>query len=238
MAAFAVDKSGVMGQRVSAILALVVPRRSAGFRRWLARGLTCVVLLMVPDVVQCNAADYSNRELGFRMWLPNGFEDVSSADRPKGSLLMKAKFNRDKSLSRLLSVQDLGEVIRQDANFSKLKRGTGNVKQEKMRWGEFEVDVFNVMEGEAGMVYLSLNAQVPLRTRGIQVSLSALKTEERALRHEMEALLKDLEGPSNWVSSRQRAAAESSGTLNTVLAVSALVVLVGAALWGISKVQQ
>lgn len=184
-----------------------------------------------------NAAEYSNRELGFRMWIPEGFEDVSSASSPRGALLMKAKFNRDKTPSRLLSVQDLGEVIRQDANFSKLKRGTGNVKLEKMRWREFEVDVFQVTEGEAGMVYVSLNAEVPLKTRGIQISLSALKTEERALRHEMERLLKDLDGPSNWVSARQRAAAESSNLVTSVLTVAGLFALVGAALWGISKTQ-
>lgn len=151
---------------------------------------------------------------------------------------MKAKFNRDKTPSRLLSVQDLGEVIRQDANFTRLKRGTGNVKQEKMRWGDFEVDVFNVTEGEAGMVFVSLNAEVPLKTRGIQISLSALKTEERALRHEMERLLKDLDGPSNWVTSGQRAALKSSGLLTNVLTIAGLVALVGAALWGISKTQE
>ena len=199
---------------------------------WLSFSYGAVV---VPSA---RASEYSNRELGFRMWIPQGFEDVASANRPKGALFMKAKYNRDQSLSRLLNVQDLGEVIRQDANFSKLRHGTGNVKQEKMRWGEFEVDVFSVTEGEAGMVYQSLNVQVPLRTRGIQVSLSALKTEERALRQEMELLLKDLEGPSNWTSSRQRAAAESSETLNTVLALSALTVLAGAALWGIMKLQR
>lgn len=183
------------------------------------------------------ASEYSNRELGFRMRVPDDFEDVSSAARPKGALFMKAKFNRDKSVSRLMNVQDLGEVIRQDADLSTLKRHSGNVGQEKMRWRDLDVDVFCVTEGEAGLVYVSLNAQVPLRTRGIQVSLSARKTEERALRQEMEKLLNGIEGPSNWVSDGERSAMKSSETFRAAVTVTALVVLVGAALWGISKVQ-
>lgn len=195
-------------------------------------------LLTIPaGVPLARAYEYSNRELGFRMRVPDDFEDVSSAARPKGALFMKAKFNRDKSVARLMNVQDLGEVIRQDADLSTLKRRSGNVRQEKMRWRDLDVDVFCVTEGEAGMVYVSLNAQVPLRTRGIQVSLSALKTEERALRNEMEKLLAGIEGPSNWVSDGERAALKSSESVRTVVTVSGLVVLVGAALWGISKVQ-
>lgn len=236
-AAFAVDKSGVMGQRVSAILALVVPRRSAGFRRWLARWLTSVALLMVLGAVPCGAGEYFNRELDFRIWLPPGFEDVPSQSWPKGALMAKAKFNRDGSLSRLVSVQDLGEVIRQDADLSRLKRAGGNVKLEKMRWRDFEVDVFSVTEGERGLVFVSMNAQVPLVPRGVQVSISGLKTEERAVRQELEKLLESVEGRSNWVSAREREAAEASGMVRNSMTVAALVLLVGGALWGIAKVQ-
>jgi len=200
------------------------------------RGLLCLLMVATGGGL-AGASEYSNRELGFRMRVPDDFEDVSSASRPKGALFMKAKFNRDKSVARLMNVQDLGEVIRQDADLSTLKRRSGNVTQEKMRWRDLDVDVFCVTEGEAGMVYVSLNAQVPLRTRGIQVSMSALKTEERALRQEMAKVLAGIEGPSNWVSDGERSALKSSETMRTVVTVSSLVVLVGAALWGISKVQ-
>jgi hypothetical protein len=235
--ALAVDKSGVMGQRVAAILAPVVPRRCAGFRLWLARGLVCAGLLAALGAVRCDAGEYFHRELNFRMWLPPGFEDVPGQSWPKGALMAKARFNRDGSLSRLVSVQDLGEVIRQDADLSRLKRAGGNVKQEKMRWRDFEVDVFSVTEGEAGMVFVSLNAQVPLMPRGVQVSLAALKTEERAVRQELEKLLESINGRSNWVSAAEREAAESSGLVRNSVTLAALVLLVGGALWGIAKVQ-
>lgn len=235
--AFAVDRSGVMGQCSSAILALVVPRRSADFRRWLARRLASVALLGLLGAVMCDAGEYFNRELEFRMWLPAGFEDVSSQSWPKGALMAKAQFNRDGSLSRLVSVQDLGEVIRQDADLSRLKRAGGNVKLEKMRWRDFEVDVFCVTEGEAGLVFVSLNAQVPLLPRGVQVSISGLKTEERAVRRELEKLLEGINGRSNWVSIAEREAAESSGLVRNSITVAALVLLVGGALWAIAKVQ-
>lgn len=184
-----------------------------------------------------HGAEYFNRELEFRMWLPAGFEDVPSQSWPKGALMAKARFNRDGSLSRLVSVQDLGEVIRQDADLSRLKRAGGNVKLEKMRWRDFEVDVFSVTEGDRGLVFVSLNAQVPLVPRGVQVSISGLKTEERAVRQELEKLLESINGRSNWVSVKEREAAESSGLVRNSIIVAALVMLVGGALWGISKVQ-
>lgn len=202
------------------------------------RILVCVAVLVGMSSGWVSALEYSNRELGFKARLPDGFEDVSSRSWPDRTLLMKARFNRDKSVSRLMSIQDLGEVIRQDANFSQLKRTSGNVKREKMRWREFEVDVFKVTEGERGMVFVSLNAQVPLRTRGIQVSLSALKTEERALRYEMETLLASLEGPSNWTTSRDRASLASALTVRSVVAISVLSVLVGWTAWYIFRRQK
>lgn len=192
---------------------------------------------MLLAAVTCDAGEYFNRELDFRMWLQPGFEDVPSQSWPKGALMAKARFNRDGSLSRLVSVQDLGEVIRQDADLSRLKRAGGNVKLEKMRWRDFELDVFSVTEGDRGMVFVSLNAQVPLKPRGVQVSMSALKTEERALRLDLEKLLESVEGQSNWVSATEREAAESSGLVRNSMTVAALVLLVGGALWGIAKVQ-
>jgi hypothetical protein len=199
--------------------------------------LACAALLVCMSAGRVQGFEYSNRELGFKAQLPDGFEDVSRGSWPERTLLMKAKFNRDKTVSRLMSIQDLGEVIRQDANLSRLKNARGNVRQEKMRWREFEVDVFSVTEGDRGMVFVSLNAEVPLRTRGIQVSLSALKTEERALRHEMETLLATIEGPSNWVTSRERSSREESGTVRTAVTVTVLVALVGGALWFIARLQ-
>ncbi len=88
------------------------------------------------------------------------------------------------------------------------------------------------------MVFVSLNAQVPLLPRGVQVSMSALKTEERAVRQELEKLLESIDGRSNWVSAAEREAAESSGLVRNSVTVAALVLLVGGALWGISKVQE
>lgn len=203
----------------------------------LVKGLLCLTLLIGFGGGLLHGEEYFNRDLAFRMWLPMGFEDVPSQSWPKGALMAKAKFNRDGSLSRLLSVQDLGEVIRQDADLSRLKRAGGNVKLEKMRWREFEVDVFSVTEGDRGMVFVSMNAQVPLKPRGVQVSISGLKTEERAVRQELEKLLESIEGRSNWVSAREREAAESSDLVRNTATVAALVLLVGGALWGIAKVQ-
>ena len=201
------------------------------------RCLACVVILMSMSAGRVHGFEYSNRELGFKARLPDGFEDVSKSSWPDRTLLMQATYNRDKTVSRLMSIQDLGEVIRQDANLSRLKNAGGNVRQEKMRWREFDVDVFSVTEGDRGMVFVSLNAEVPLRTRGIQVSLSALKTEERALRNEFATLLATIEGPSNWVTSQERSSREESGTVRTVVTVAVLMVLVGGALWFIAKLQ-
>lgn len=215
------------------VLKLLLLTKRCDFLRCFA----CAAVLVAISAVRVRGFEYSNRELGFKARLPDGFEDVSKSSWPDRTLLMKAKFNRDKTVSRLMSIQDLGEVIRQDANLSRLKRAGGNVRQEKMRWREFDLDTFCVTEGDRGMVFVSLNVEVPLRTRGIQVSLSALKTEERALRHEMETLLATIEGPSNWVTSQERSSREASGTVRTAVTVAVLVVLVGGALWLIAKLQ-
>lgn len=209
----------------------------AGLFRHLACAVFVAVLTVASNEGSVRAMEYSNRELGFRLRLPDGFEEVTGGG-PEGAMVVRARFNRDKSLSRLLSIQDLGEVIRQDANFSRLRGARGNVKREKMSWRDFEVDVFNVTEGDRGLIYVSLNAQVPLKPRAIQVTMSALKTDERALRSEMETLLASIEGPSNWISSNARAASESAGVVRTAVTVAALLILVSAALWVISRVQE
>jgi len=205
--------------------------------RELMKFFICVALLVGLNVGWVRGFEYSNRELGFKVRLPDGFEGVSSRTRTEGVVMMKAKFNRDNSLSRLLSIQDLGEVIRQDANFSRLRKSAGNVKLEKIQWRAFEVDVFSVTELDRGMAYVSLNAQIPLKPRAIQVSLSAPKSEERVLHHELETLLATIEGPSNWVTSRDRSALASAGVVRTSVVIAALLVLVSGALWYIFRRQ-
>ena len=87
------------------------------------------------------------------------------------------------------------------------------------------------------MAYVSLNAQIPLKPRAIQVSLSAPLTEERALRHEMAMLLATIEGPSNWVTSRDRSTLASVGMVRSVVVIVALLVLVSGAFWYIFRKQ-
>lgn len=229
------------GRRLLGWVAESLCGRGAGLLRPLARVfcISVLILIVAAGVGPVCGMEYSNRDLGFRVRLPDGFEDVTVGGAgPEGAMLVRARFNRDKSLSRLLSIQDLGEVIRQDANFARLRGARGNIKREKMSWRDFEVDVFNVTEGDRGLIYVSLNAQVPLKPRAIQVTMSALKTDERALRSEMETLLASIEGPSNWISSKERAESESASLVRTTVTVAALLILVSAALWAISKVQE
>ena len=198
------------------------------------RRLRAWVLAVFLGASLAQGAEYSSRELGFRVRMPDGFEDISDRSQVKGGLVTLARFNRmDGRLNRLVSLQDLGGVIRRDNDLTKTRKQPRNVTVEKFEWRDFEVDVFNVTEMENGKTYVTLNAQVPLKPRGIQVTMTAPISEEASMRQELKSLLGSIEGPSNWSNKAERI---TEGTARVWPGVVALGVLIAGALALIWKV--
>ncbi len=200
------------------------------------RQLPIVMWLAALLAWPATAGTYSHRELGFRVRLPDGYEDVSRRMPLEGAFITVAQFDpRGTALRRLVSLQDLGGVIRQDNDLSKTRKRPGNVKLEKARWRSFTIDVFKVTEVDNGAAYVALNAQVPLMPRGLQVTVSGPAAEEPEVRRELETLLATVEGPSNWTTPRERLARSDSGTTRAVLILAALVIGSSFLLWRVFR---
>ncbi len=187
-------------------------------------------------VVSSLAGTYSHRELGFRVRLPDGYEDVSRRMPLEGAFITVAQFDsRGTALRRLVSIQDLGGVIRQDNDLSKTRKRPANVKVEKARWRNFTIDVFKVTEVDHGSAYVALNAQVPLMPRGVQVTVSGPASDETEVRSQLESLLATVEGPSNWTTPRERLAKSDSGTTLAALILSVVILGSSFLLWRVFR---
>jgi hypothetical protein len=55
-----------------------------------------------------------------------------------------------------------------------------------------------VQETEAGVASVTLNAQVPLKPKAIQVTVVGPQSDEAQLRQELRAIVASVEGPTNW----------------------------------------
>jgi len=97
----------------------------------------------------------------------------------------------------LLTLEDLGGIIGQD-DLAPLLRERPDVTLEKRTWQGHRIDVMRLPEKQAGVAMVTYVAQVPLRTRALQLRLFGPADRETELRADLELSLAQLSGASNW----------------------------------------
>jgi hypothetical protein len=110
----------------------------------------------------------------------------------------------------MISLQDLGGTIGRE-DLSKKQDKPAGVTLEKTHWQSFDIDVFKVEETTGKVTNITLNAQVPLKPRAIQVSVMGPAAEEASLRQEMQAIVTSVAGTSNWLTPDERVSRLAAG---------------------------
>jgi hypothetical protein len=115
----------------------------------------------------------------------------------RGSLVTLGKTRADKKgFERMVMLQDLGGLIGRE--MPKPSEMPANARVETVPWKSHEVLLVAVREVEAGVASVTLNAQVPLTPKAIQVSVFGPQSDEAQLRQELRAIVASVEGPTNW----------------------------------------
>jgi hypothetical protein len=104
-------------------------------------------------------------------------------------------------------------------------------------WQGLEIDGFEVPESADGIDFVTLNVQVPLKQRGIQLKFFGKAEKKADLQELMRKTLDGLKGETNWHPPNSFAALRGQSHYGKLLLVAALLLIVGGltALWLISR---
>jgi hypothetical protein len=95
-------------------------------------------------------------------------------------------------------VEQLGGTIGQGDDLGAFLASRPDITLLKESWKGYNIDVFRVPQDVQGAEVLTLNAQIPLLPRAIQVKIMGLVEREEELRQDLRAVLNGIDGPSNW----------------------------------------
>src|SRR6266481_3918789 len=98
------------------------------------------------------------------------------------ALISRGKMSQT-GLIEMVAIQDLGGTIGRE-DLSKKAGKPQNMSLEKTSWKGFDVDVFRIVENIGGVSLVTFNAQVPLKPKAIQVSVSGPTANDGILRKE------------------------------------------------------
>ena len=169
------------------------------------RSAAFVVLLVIATSTSVAlAAEIDDRDLSFRLTLPEGFrpfpEGKSFSPDTVYSYILGDP--RDNVLDIVVLIERMHGVLGRE-RLAKKARELG-VELIKEPWGPFTLEVFRIPETLEGVSLLTFNAQVPLRHEAIQLKLTGPAAREQEMRSLLKDLLANLEGDTNWLTDSER----------------------------------
>jgi len=168
------------------------------------RSAAFAVLLVIASSMSALAAEIVDRDLSFRLTLPEGFHPFPegksfSADTVHSYILGDP---RDNVLDIVVLIERMHGVLGRES-LAKTAREQG-VELLKEPWGPFTLEVFRVPETIEGISLVTFNVQVPLRHEAIQLKLTGPAAREQEMRSLLKDLLANLEGDTNWLTDSER----------------------------------
>ena len=170
----------------------------------------------------------SNRQLGFRLTVPDGF--VQDPEMVQGKVVcafQRAPTANQKMGTFILVTRLDGVLGREKLDPKEITASFPHATIVTEKWGEFDIEVFRVPEA---FDLLTFTAQVPLKPEAVQISVTGEAARENELRSELRYVLGTLEGSTNWLNTNQRvsklveAIAVLAGPFGGLMVVIALVV--------------
>ncbi|HTU88848.1 MAG TPA: hypothetical protein VMF69_02015 [Gemmataceae bacterium] len=170
----------------------------------------------------------SNRQLGFRLTVPDGFVEDPEMVQGKVVCAFQRAPTANQKMATFIVVTRLGGVLgREKLDPKEFAPLFPHVTIVTEKWREFDIEVFRVPEA---FDLVTFNAQVPLKPEAVQIGVTGEAARENELRGELRYVLGSLEGSTNWLNTNQRvsklveAIAVLAGPFGGLLVVIALVV--------------
>lgn len=159
--------------------------------------LICLFFVSSPAGAQIRVEDQGS---GFILELPPGWVPRPDFVRTEADIIHAFRHVDASDLGNdfiLLIKQLPGTIGREPLTESMMPAGfQGSLF--KTHWQDFEVDGFEVPENANGTNTLTLNVQIPLKNRAVQVMLYGLVEQEEELYEILPGILSGLKGKSNW----------------------------------------
>lgn len=192
--------------------------------RWLA-----VVALGLLYGTTARAEVIRDEALGFTMTVPEGFVDYPPGREQQGTPYAYVKGEPATTDFTIIGIKPMGGTIgREPMPASELPQADGikfDLRREK--WKSFDIEVLvGVAQQEPGIAVLV--AQVPLKRQAIQVAVTAPLARQAELLPLLRSLLASLDGPSNWLTDKER-------SLKTGEVIGGLAVVLGLAVWAFTR---
>ncbi|HEY2343720.1 MAG TPA: hypothetical protein VGH90_11840 [Chthoniobacteraceae bacterium] len=153
--------------------------------------------VLTPPVHTANASRVIAAEFGFSFDLPEGYEPFDSPTMPQG-VRFAYMIPSEEAAKRVILVKPLGGTIpNTPLSPSELPADKG-ITTFPILWRGLSVAGYRVPESVAGIPYVSLNVQVPLRAQAVQFNFGGPADDEADIRAIAGAVLSSLEGETNW----------------------------------------
>lgn len=168
-----------------------------------SRTSVAILFLIVVSSTTALAETINDTSLNFTLKLPPGFAAHQAFIDLTPDLAHAFVYGdpEDDQLDIVLFIRPMkGAIGRTPLDPSGLPPGS-SVRLFSTRWGEFEVDAFEVPELIDGVEFITFNVQIPLRRRAIQVSLAGAADRRAELVAILPLVLNGLKGESNWMAS-------------------------------------
>jgi hypothetical protein len=155
-----------------------------------------LVCLLSPAEVEV----FQDSDLGFSVPIPAGCVRNAEIERTSPKIICAyLEPNPDGGIfRRLFAVERMnGTIGREKLDPKDLPKGSeASIFTEK--WRSYEVEAFRLVETAGDTQLLTLNVQIPLKRRAIQLKLAGPLSDETELRSQLGTILGGLQGESNW----------------------------------------
>lgn len=177
-------------------------RLSKTSTQWLCATLTGFIV--ATSATELFAIKIREHLPDYDLELPPEFVEISEIDPTNlgFSHYCRKGIPAEGEVNYVFAIKKLGGVIgREPLKKEHLPAELTNAQISTANWQGFEVSVIESTQEQGGASMLVLAAQIPLKTEAIQVMLAGDSRREAELRADLEMVLKNLEGPSNWIPS-------------------------------------
>lgn len=180
--------------------------------------------------------------LGFRLTLPEGFTESRALSaivaRPEFVYAFVKGEAADDEVVYMLILQKMGGVIgREELLPEHLPAEFNDPQILTLKWQGFDISCIEAVQEEGQFNVVRYAAQIPLKREAIQVILVGPVDRKAEMRADLEMILNNLHGPSNWIPSVLPNSTTDSITYTIALVLVGAVALIAglAGIWRISR---
>ena len=183
-------------------------------------------------VVVANGPSIVDKDLNISLTLPDGFERVFDIPSPPGEdfRYVFKRVNPDGRSTVCVFVERMGGVIGREPLKEEVIKKMGDVGHYREKWKSFDVDVFVVKETEGGFRFVTRNVQIPIKPYAIQLKVFGLESQDAELAELTRTLLASFDGPSNWLTDRERGERLGEG----IFKMACCILVIGAFVYGLA----